>query len=397
MKEKKSLPPGISLRKDGRYQGRFTMNGKRYTLYDKDLKILKKKLADAKYEMEHGIHGIISNITLNSWFEIWLKEYKMISVKPSTILLYQLNYDRYVKDAIGGHQLHNVRTIHLQKMYHDLLSSGLSIGTIHIIHSILYNLFGQAIKNDIILKNPCKGVMIPKEEKKRPRVLTASEQQLFLQIIKGNYYRPLYIVALATGLRIGELAALSWDDVDLSSRTLTVRQTLLYQKDMASGKFCFRYQTPKSLTSRRIVPLLPDVAGVLADHKQSQALLRCDQKNLWNPFPGMDNLIFTTKRGTPIQECYMIKRLERITRKMNEYEQVIACSKRTLPVIHDRITPHTLRHSFATRAFENGLAPKTVQELLGHSTLTLTMDLYTHVTDDIKVREMNKLSGVFQL
>lgn len=388
------LPAGVTVRKDGRYQGRFTVDGKRYTFYDRDLKILKKKLSDAKYELEHGINGNTSKLTLTAWFQIWMKEYKAIAVKKSTLLLYTTSYDRYICTALGKKQLTSIRTIHIQKLYNDLKNSGLSSGTIQIVHSILSNMFTQAIQNDIIMKNPCKGAVIPKGEKKNARVLTCDEQYLFLQSIEGNFYQPLYILALATGLRIGELAALTWEDIDLNARTLTVRRTLLYQKDMDTGRFCFRFQTPKSQTSRRIIPLLPTVADMMADHQIRQTYQK--QISCWNPANGMDNLVFTTKNGTPIQESYIIKRLELITRRMNDFERDIADRQRCLPNLHEKITPHSLRHSFATRAFENGLPPKIVQELLGHSTLTLTMDLYTHVTEDIKTKEMSKLAILFE-
>lgn len=389
-RKKRTLPSGISMRKDGRYQGRFTAEGKRYTLYDRDLKLLIKRMADARYEAEHGLYGNLTGINLNTWFQIWLKEYKFNIVKQSTLLLYYNNYDRYIVHSIGTRKLSEIRTLHIQQLYNKMKFDNLSIGTIRIVHSLLYNLFNQAIINDLIVKNPCTGVIIPKDDKRAPRVLTADEQELFIGCIQGNYYRPLYLLALATGLRIGELAALTWDDINFDSDTLSVRRTLLYQKDIITGKFGFRFQTPKSHTSIRTVPLLPDIRRVLLEH-------RCNQHSVKavNSLEFKD-LVFTTRNGTPIQECYIIKRLEYITKKMNEHEARIAATSGLAPVVHDRITPHTLRHSFATRAFESGLAPKTVQEILGHSSLSLTMDLYTHVTDDVKLKEMNKMSHLFR-
>lgn len=392
---KSKLPPGITMRKDGRYQGRFTCNGKRYTLYDKNLKDLRKRLSDAKYEAEHGYYCTGGQVTLNTWYQTWLEEYKTVVVKKSTLLLYTTSYERYIEQTLGGRQLKDIRTIHIQKLYNDMQKNGLSVGTIQIVHAVLFNIFKLALKNEILIKNPCAAAEIPREEKKEPRVLTAAEQELFLQTIRGNYYEPLLRVALGTGLRIGELLGLTWNDIDLKAATITVTRTLLYMKDRQTGHFSFQYQTPKSRTSRRIVPLIPSLVKVLQDQKVYQQILRKARGPFWTPLPTMDDLVFTTKNGTPIQEVYIVKCLNAVTARINRIEQQQAKYESREAIPFERITPHTLRHSFATRAFEHGLAPKTVQELLGHSNISMTMNLYTHVTQDIKVREMEKLYFLF--
>lgn len=392
---KPKLPPGITMRKDGRYQGRFTSNGKRYTLYDKNLKSLKKRLADAKYEAEHGCFCTGGQVTLNTWYQTWLQEYKSVVVKDSTILLYTTSYERYIENVLGGRQLKDIRTIQIQKLYNDMQKNGLSVGTIQIVHAVLFNIFKLALKNDILVKNPCYGAEIPREEKKEPRVLTANEQEIFLENIRGNYYEPLLKVALGTGLRIGELLGLTWDDINFSASTITVSRTLLYMKNRQTGRFGFQYQTPKSRTSRRVVPLIPSLVSLLKEQRKYQQALRIARGPFWKPLPHMNNLVFTTKNGTPIQEVYVVKCLNAITQRINRIEYQQALYENRPPVIFEKVTPHTLRHSFATRAFENGLAPKTVQELLGHSNINLTMNLYTHVTQDIKTREMEKLYHLF--
>ncbi|KSV57374.1 tyrosine-type recombinase/integrase [Acetivibrio ethanolgignens] len=394
---KKTLPKGISLRKDGRYQGRFTFNGKRYTYYSRDVKELQKKMADARYELEHGIYGTGLDITLNHWFDVWMKEYKLLTVKNSTILLYSLNYERYVKESIGGYLLKDIKTIHIQRIYNEMHRQGLSLGTIQIVNSVLNNLFSQAVKNDYLMKNPCMGAILPKGEKREQRVLTFYEQTLFLAAIAGNFYEPLFQIALCTGLRIGELSALTWDDVDFEKKNLSVLRTLLYQKDYRTGEYGFRFQTPKSGSSKRIVPLIPDAVEILKKHRKAQKLYIMENQIEWKPVDEMDNLIFTTRHGTPVQEGHMVKRLAVVTDIMNRLEKEIAVKENRMPCIIENITPHTLRHSFATRAFENGLAPKTVQELLGHSNMNITMDLYTHVTYDTKKREMEKMSKILKL
>lgn len=116
----------------------------------------------------------------------------------------------------------------------------------------------------------------------------------------------------------------------------------------------------------------------------------------WTPVPGLENLVFTTRNGTPVQEVYIVKYLKRVTARLNEKEEKKAAKEGREPQIFEPITPHTLRHTFATRAFEYGMMPKTVQEILGHSNLSITMDLYTHVTNDTKIKEMKKIVQVLR-
>lgn len=394
---KKKLPKGITLRKDGRYQGRFTFKGKRYTFYDRDIKILNQKLLDAQYELEHGIYGTGLNLTLNEWFYIWLHEYKILIVKNSTLLMYSSNYERYVKGGIGTKQLKNIKTIDIQKLFNSMKLNGLSIGTIQIVNSILNNVFSHAIQNDYIEKNPCKGVIIPNSTKKEPRVLTEKEQKLFIECIRDNFYEPLYLTALATGLRIGELTALTWEDIDFKAKTLNVNKTLLYQRDYRTSENGFYLQAPKSKAGYRKIPLITDLIAILEMQKDLQKIYQNLYSKYWNPHVEMGNLVFTTRNGTPIQEVYIVKRLDTITKKMNQLELNNALKENRAPQNIERITPHTLRHSFATRAFENGMAPKTVQALMGHSTLDITMNLYTHVTNDVKNREMKKMEQVLKV
>lgn len=350
-RSKKPLPKGISLRKDGRYQGRFTFNGKRYTYYSREVKDLQKKMADARYELEHGIYGNGLDITLNHWFDIWMKEYKLLTVKNSTILLYTLNYERYVKEQLGNYLLKDIKTIHIQKIYNEMYHQQLSLGTIQIVNSILNNLFSQAVKNDYLMKNPCLGAILPKAEKKERRVLTFYEQTMFLTVISGDFYEPLYQIALCTGLRIGELSALTWDDINFEEKTLSVNKTLLYQKDYLSGEYGFHCQTPKSGTSRRVLPLIPDAVQILRKHKKEQRAYIQANHSKWRPVDGLENLVFTTRNGTPLQEAYLIKRLAVITKRMNTLEIMNAKTEKRTPCTFESITPHTLRHSFATRAF----------------------------------------------
>ena len=206
----KPLPTGITQRPDGRYMGRFTFSGERYTLYNNDLKKLKKEMADLQYEVEHGLYAKETKVTVNSWFKTWMEEYKQNSVKYGTYTNYERVYALYIKDKLGKRKLSDIRPEHVQSIYNRLAKDGYSHKTISLTAIVLGGMFKQAYKNQMIQRNPVELASIPRNTaKKKPfRVMTAEEQKLFLQYAADSPYYHLYVVALGTGMRAGELRAL---------------------------------------------------------------------------------------------------------------------------------------------------------------------------------------------
>lgn len=137
--------------------------------------------------------------------------------------------------------------------------------------------------------------------------------------------------------------------------------------------------------------MVTEVAKTLRIHKLQQNTLKAELGDRYQPKEGFEELVFTSQFGSPLFETYINRNLARIVAEINKQEQALAKKEGREPVSFEKITPHALRHTFATRAFERGMKPKTVQEILGHSSLSMTMDLYTHVTEDVKVEEMKKL------
>lgn len=386
----KKLPKGITKRADGRYMGRFTYCGERYTLYNTDLKKLEKAMNDMRYELEHGIAGDMSEVSLNKWFEVWLKECKENVVKESTINHFKTYYDCYIRKQLGGMDIHDIRMIQVQKLYNSMKNKGYKENTIKKVNNILHNMFSYAVRNDLISKNPCEGVVIPKTGEKERRVLTSEEQNDFLEFVKkdSHYsrYSALFITGFGTGARIGELLALTWDDIDYANKVIHIRRTMVYLP--GENGMCFKLQTPKTKKSLRDIPLLDNVAKVLRRHSIEQKKQMMKLGNKWQPIDkeGFRNLVFTTEFGTPFDRNMINRTIHQIVEKMNE--------GRKEPL--EAFTPHTMRHSFATRCFENGVPAKVVQEVLGHTSLNMTMDLYTHVIDETKQKEMEKLNYMFK-
>lgn len=390
----RELPKGISKRADGRYQARFTFHGERRTLYDRDLKALQKKLSDARYEMEHGIYLDGKNMTFERFFQTWLSEIKVNTVKENTISVYLEIYKIHIGPQIGKMQVSSITKLVIQRLLNTMSKNGLSANTLAKTKAILYSVFKEAIENRMISYNPCENITIKREKNER-RVLSYEEQKKFVEIISGSRYEPLCLLGLSTGLRIGEMSGLRWSDIHFEEKTLTVERTYIYLHDVKNHQMRDVFHSPKTKTSCRTIRLLDSIVELLKQHQKNQIAEKARMGDEWQPIEGGEDLVFTTKNGKPVRGLNVAETLNQYIARLNQKEELAALAEGREPVIFERITPHTLRHTFATRAFESGIPPKVVQQILGHSSLEMTMDLYTHVTEDVQAREIQKLSGFF--
>lgn len=402
---KEKLPKGITKCKDGRYQARYTYEGKRYCFYGRNIKELENRLLDIRYEIAHGMYAKEERVTVNAWYQVWMNEYKSTTVKKGTIESYECMYNYYIKAELGKKLLKDVRGEHLQKLLNDLQRNGYSKSTISLIHVLLNSMFKQALKNELIKKNPVELITLPRGEKKKERrVLSREEQELLLKEVKGNELEPIIQIALATGMRIGELTGLEWNNIDFEKKEIRVEGTL---KITRKGE-CFK-DTPKTSTSNRTIPLLPKAEMVLKRLRVIQKEQRLSMGMGWKPLQGLEQLVFTREDGKPFTSQHIRQQLVHIVKAINvkyftEEESAYVSTnnikdnmpKQKLFGIEkfENFTPHTLRHTFATRALESGIPPKVVQEILGHSSITMTLDLYTHVLPKTKAEELRKLEGI---
>ncbi|MDO4277194.1 MAG: tyrosine-type recombinase/integrase [Lachnoclostridium edouardi] len=377
--KQRQLPPGITYRpKEHRYMGRFSHYGERYTTYGRTLKEVKQNLNDLRYEVEHGTYIREESITFAEWFEIWIKDYKEPSVKMGTVGVYRQNYNAYIKNIFGNKQLREIRAEHIQRFYNGM-STHYAHNTLEVCRAVLNGAFSQAVKNEIIRKNPVSNTTFPKNNKKQTaKVMTMAEQTLFLKYTAGTKYDSLYEIALFTGMRSGELRGLRWEDVDFHKREIHVACTLTYQ----NGEY--HSETPKTQTSDRIIPMMDRVFQLLKKQQKEQLKLRLTMGELWEPLKGFETLVFTNLYGRPINRDRLKREIDKIVKKMNQAG---------IPFAH--ITPHTFRHTFATRSIEEGMPPKVLQVILGHSDLSMTTEIYAHVLPDTKAEEMKRLEQVY--
>lgn len=360
----KELGRGITQRKDGIYQGRFVNRfGKKQTIYASTLNEVRQKLRNAQYEDEKALNVVTKDITLDEWYEVWMDTCKK-NCRASTKESYATHYRR-IQKALGWRKLTSLNLIILQQAINELVSDNARKNS----KKILVDMLDKAVDADLLIKNVAKQInpVITKEEKRERRVLTVKEEEMFLKQAEGSFYYNLYVVALDTGLRVGELMGLTWNDVDLKKKVLYVRHTLCYfRKD---GKYIHEMHDTKTKNSRRTIPLTQRAYDALKQQKVQKFQIRLKGKVAPE---GFEDLVFVTRNNRPtqqflVQEC-MLLTIKHIQKTNLEYEV---------------FSPHSFRHTFATRAIENGMQPKTLQKILGHASLQMTMDLYCHVTEDI--------------
>ena len=393
--DKKQLPPGISLRKDGRYQARYTFNGKRYTIYGTDLKEVQRKLRDAKYEMDHGVYARPDRLTVDSWYKTWLKEYRENVVRETTIIGNEKCY-KHVKPEIGHMKLQAVRPEHIQRILNKMKREGYSSGYIENTRQTMNMIFHQAAMNGIIIINPVEKSILPKVESEernpRRRALTEQEQKAFLECAakRKPFYADIFYVGFFTGMRIGEINGLEWRDIDFEKMEIHVNGTMI----KIAGKDYYKGPV-KTGESKRTIPMLPEIAKRLRRHKVEQAKLRMMLGDKWQPVKGLEHLVFTTMFGKPLMTLSVGRYIDSTVNAVNRAEEKKAAAEHRKPELMETFCPHAMRHTFATRALERGIPPKVVQNYLGHSTIDVTMNIYTHVTAELEREEIRKLANQF--
>lgn len=365
---------GIYRRKTGLYEGRFQINGKIYYVSGKTKKDVEKKLVNKRYEVEHGMYSSNKDsLTVDSWFNTWIEEYKKPIVKDRTVRIYLACYKCHIKNAIGHRKLKDIRGEHLQRIFNNLAKNGLSKGTLGNVKKTLNGMFEQAVLNDILFKNPVKAVRMPStKEKEKKKVLTVEEQRLLLEEAKESNYYELIVFALNTGMRIGEITGLKWSDIDFNENIIKVRRGLNYYS--YSG---FYTDTPKTKKSIRDIPMTSSVRELLKRVKHKQLTNKIKYGSKYKEHPTIKDTVFTSIYGGLIHEQMVSKELKKL------------CNLADI----ERVTPHALRHTFATRCAEKGMSYQTLKSIMGHAKLSITMDLYAHVLQDTKQQEIKLLEG----
>ena len=368
----KELGEGIYQQPNGTYCARFVDKfGKRKSKRSKKLQEVRQWIADATYIDEHSDLDQATDMLVDAWFDYWIS-IKKKTVRPNTVRNYIERYERNIKGVIGKKLLTEVKPIHCQKIFSDMADEGYKTTTIYQIRIALYNMMDFAKENDVIINNPCKKSV--KSDKGKPsdkkEALTIDVQKKFLEGATGQSYENQYRFVLQTGLRTGELVGLKWDDIDFENRTLTISRTMEFRYKVGE----WRVGPPKSKSGYRTIPLTDEAIRILKAQKEKNSKIKVINME-WA------DQVFLCRKGEPVKNSAYDTALFKI------------CDK----VGIKRFSMHVLRHTFATRCIEAGMMPKTLQKILGHSNIGIMMNLYVHITEDEKHKEIDLVADALNV
>jgi integrase len=362
----------ITKRKDdGRWMARYTVHTaagrKRKTIYGKTRAEVAEKLAKAVMDRADGLVFDAGTLRIFEYLERWLADSVRGTVRDTTYENYAYLVRKYIVPSLGSVKLKALTPAHVQRFYREQLDSGLAPRTVQYLHTLLRKALKQAVKWGLIPRNVTDAVDAPRPAKKETKYFSFDQAKAFLKVASEDRFWALYVLALSTGLRRGELLGLRWEDLDLERGVLRVRRSLT--PDVKS------YNQPKSAKGRRSVRLTPGAVETLKSHKMNQDREKDCLGSLWQE----QGLIFPSSKGTPFNPSNLLNR---------SFKPLLR--RAGMP----KIRFHDLRHTFATLMFSNGEHPKIVQEILGHAQITLTLDTYSHVLPSMQegaVGRMGKL------
>tara|TARA_Y100001936_G_scaffold249986_1_gene301633 strand:+ start:509 stop:1624 length:1116 start_codon:yes stop_codon:yes gene_type:complete len=367
VKSKRANAEGsLYQRKDGRWVASITGdNGKRISRYGKTRQEAHKKLLVMQEEKKNGIESFTSKQTMGDLLTEWLESTRN-SLRSNTFARYEELIRLHVLPEIALIKISKLQPRHLEKLYNTKLDSGLSATTVGHIHARIHTALNQAMKRGKIFRNVASLVSPPKKQLTEMKTLSNIESKKLLDAAKNEKLESLFTLALTSGLRRGELLALSWNNIDFDSNTLKVSSTLLQDGTFAP---------PKSLKSRRTVFLCNLAINSLKKRKVIQIKDQLASGSKWN---NPRNLIFTDQTGKPLTGS----QVRRIFNKLLKQAEV------------NPIRFHDLRHSTATLLLSLNVQHGIVQDVLGHSNIGITMDTYTHSVPSLQQEAMNKLDDL---
>lgn len=366
---------------------------------EKCLRELEKEIAK---DLQDEIDSFkAKKMTLNAFYEDYIEQKQ--ELKTSTRTNYKYIYKKYVWDSIGRRKLPEIKYSDIKKFYNHLIREvGFKPNSMETIHTILHPIFATAVRDGYIRVNPTDGVMaeIKKSndwEKPKRHALSVSEQEAFVEFTKSHsvysHWLPLFTVLLGTGCRVGEIVGLTWDDCDFKNGIININHSLIYRPDEYTGKSGFYISTPKTKAGEREIPMFEAVRKALLNERMRQMREGFNQTVI----DGYSGFIFSNRFNGVLSPHNINRAIERITRDYNVEESELAARQNREPLLLPHFSVHNLRHTFCTRMCENESNIKVIQEIMGHSDISTTMDVYNEATRDKKKESFAGLEGKMKI
>ena len=358
----------IRLRSDGRWEASVTVPGiGRKSLYGQTREEVNRKLIELLHQKQVGSLPQAAGVSVGQFLDDWLDKIARPRVRAQTFKGYEVNVRVHLKPAIGHLQLDQLRAVHVQELIERKSRDGLAPKSIRYMHGILRNALNHAMRWEYIVRNPAELVEGPRTHQQEIQPLGREEAQRFLHVVRGDRLEALYTVALTMGLRQGEALGLRWPDVDLDLGYLRIGRQL--------QRIDHKYELvePKTMRSRRQLAIPGPIVQALRRHQERQTLERDAAGLRWHE----TKLVFCRPDGHPLSGSVVTHRFQELLVKAG-------LPKRRF---------HDLRHSCATLMLAQGVSPRVVMEVLGHSQISLTMNTYAHVLPEMKREAADRMAA----
>lgn len=377
----------IYKRKDGRWCAAYYDDApcpKRHFVYGGTQAEVKRKLKEKKESPDTTVDladtGNKTSYTLEEWIVFYLENYKKNEVKETTLSSYFVIYRKHIKGTVLGRtKLKRISVNQLQSYYNSKNADGYNAKTVKHIHILINSALNKAVQIRLISENVNKLVILPKRQTYEAKVLSTEEVNRILDETREEKLYPIIVLIIHTGLRKGEAMALKWENIDFKEKELRVEGSLC-RVDVGTkedGRIIHGYKilSPKTAKSKRTIPLTDIAFDALKLQQERQMKMKEYYKDIYND----EGFVFARYDGRYLNQRGF----------MDEYHAFL--EKYNIP----NIRFHDLRHTFASLLLEAGESPKVIQELLGHSSITTTMDIYAHITKKGKIKAVNKLNELF--
>jgi integrase len=359
----------IYPRGDGRWVSYIRMpDGRKKFFTGRSREVVRERLQEAQRQAHAGQLVVGRDQAVSQYLERWLAEAVRHSVRPKTYMNYDLCVRRLLPH-IGRVRLRALTPEHIQHALAKLLDRGLAPRTVRQVNMVLRRALKQAVLWRIVASNPSDAVKPPRAEHKEIRTLNEAEVRQLLAVTVCTRHHSLWVFLVTTGVRLGEALALRWSDIDFQHSQATIRRALQSQRGMGQV-----FVEPKTARSRRTVPVPPETLAVLTQQRAALAVERKHAGESWQEH----DLVFPSPIGRPRDMAYLSYTFHR------------ALKRAGLP----RMRIHDLRHTAATHLLTKGVHPKVVQDLLGHSTIAITLDTYSHVMPALATEASTHMSSL---
>ena len=363
----------VTQRRDGRWMARLDLgwqNGRRVRkcFYGATAQEAQEKLLKARADLAQGLPVAVERQTVGQFLAHWLDTVRP-SLAPRTFEHYEMVLRLHVVPDLGPLRLDKLSPQHVQALLARKAAAGLSTQSVRHVRTVLRIALNQALKWGLVARNAAALAVAPKLVRKQFRSLTPEQARQLLDAAKGDRFEAIFTVALSLGLRLGEIIGLRWQDVDLNAGTLTVNQTIYRVR----GKGVIA-AAPKTERSRRTLHLPESVVSALRSHRARQLQERLAAGRDWKD----TGLVFTSRIGTPVDQRNLFRAFKALLAKAG------------LPDVRF----HDLRHSAASLLLAQGVPMRAVMELLGHSSISTTADIYSHVMPAMMREVADKMDAI---